>query len=179
MFNDASGGVYYFKHPSTPHDPSEAIQAGLKAAMEKFGVPASDICFIGHGTTVGTNMVIERRGAKTAVITTKGFRDVLEIGRQVRPSVYDYSVVKPVPLAARQHRIEVSERVDVHGKKLVTLNEDELREKLWQQEGEDIEAVAICFLHSYLFPEHEKRTEAIVAEVVSGPFYQSIKRCIA
>ncbi len=170
MFNDASGGVYYFKHPSTPHDPSEAIQAGLKAAMEKFGVPASDICFIGHGTTVGTNMVIERRGAKTAVITTKGFRDVLEIGRQVRPSVYDYSVVKPVPLAARQHRIEVSERVDVHGKKLVTLNEDELREKLWQQEGEDIEAVAICFLHSYLFPEHEKRTEAIVAEVFPDLF---------
>lgn len=170
MFNDASGAVHYFKHPSTPHDPSEAIQVGLQAAMEKFGVPANEIGFVGHGTTVGTNMVIERRGAKTAVITTKGFRDVLEIGRQVRPSVYDYNIVKPVALSARQHRIEVSERIDVHGQTLVTLNEDELREKLWQLEDEGIEALAICFLHSYLYPEHEKRAEAIVAEIFPDIF---------
>ena len=95
------GSLRYFKTPSTPADPSEAIETGLRALFGEFGIVPNDVSFIGHGTTVATNMVIERRGVRTGLITTKGFRDVLEIGRQTRPSLYDYSIANPPPLVPR------------------------------------------------------------------------------
>jgi N-methylhydantoinase A len=165
-----SGAIRYYKEPSTPRDPSEAIETGIAGAMEKFGFRAEDIGFVGHGTTVGTNMVIERRGAKTGLITTKGFRDVLEIGRQVRPDVYDYRSVKPEPLARRRHRIEVQERVNARGECLLELDESELRRGVERLAGDGVEAVSICFLHSYLFPGHEIRAEEIVREMMPGVF---------
>ncbi|RUV68123.1 hydantoinase/oxoprolinase family protein [Mesorhizobium sp. M5C.F.Cr.IN.023.01.1.1] len=170
LMDTESGEVMYFKEPSTPHDPSEAIGRGLASALANFDLKAEDIAFVGHGTTVGTNMVIEHRGAKTGQITTKGFRDVLEIGRQVRPDVYDYRVVKPTPLARRQYRIEVSERVDARGKLLVELDEAELRRGVEYLAREGVEAVSICFLHSYLYPEHEIRAESIVRELMPRAF---------
>ncbi|RWJ39824.1 MAG: hydantoinase/oxoprolinase family protein [Mesorhizobium sp.] len=170
LINTVSGEVMYFKEASTPHDPSEAIERGLASALSKFDLKAEDIAFVGHGTTVGTNMVIEHRGAKTGQITTKGFRDVLEIGRQVRPDVYDYHVIKPTPLARRQYRIEVSERVDARGRLLVELDEAELRRGVEYLARERVEAVSICFLHSYLYPEHEIRAESIVRELMPSAF---------
>ena len=101
VFGGPDGKVSFFKVPSTPHDPSEAIQAGLKQIIEAMELDPKDISQLGHGTTVATNMIIERRGVTTGLLTTKGFRDALEVGRQVRPSLYDYSVRKPEPLVER------------------------------------------------------------------------------
>ena len=115
------GTVRYWKVPSTPADPSIAIGDGMRGMLAGFGVPPSEVEFVGHGTTVATNMILERRGSATGLITTKGFRDVLAIGRQIRPSLYDYSVRKPTPLVDRYRRLEVDERLDARGDELVPL----------------------------------------------------------
>jgi len=94
VHDERTGNLRHFKVPSTPADPSEAIAAGLSTLIAEFGIAADQIGFVGHGTTVATNMVIERRGVRTGLITTQGFRDVLEIGRQVRPHLYDYTGVR-------------------------------------------------------------------------------------
>ncbi len=96
LHDTASGELRHFKVPSTPADPSEAIETGLRSLLCGLHIPPTEVGFIGHGTTVATNMVIERRGVPTGLITTRGFRDVLEIGRQVRPHLYDYTVRTPV-----------------------------------------------------------------------------------
>ena len=101
LHDTATGTLRHFKLVSTPADPSEAIAAGLRTLLETLHIAPGQIGFIGHGTTVATNMVIERRGVATGLITTRGFRDVLEIGRQVRPHLYDYTVRTPVPLVPR------------------------------------------------------------------------------
>ena len=156
------GSLRYFKVPSTPADPSEAIETGLRGLIAEFGIAPAEIAFVGHGTTVATNMVIERRGVPTGLITTRGFRDVLEIGRQTRPHLYDYSIGKPPPLVPRALRIEVAERLDAEGTALVPLDEDAVADaaKLLGEAG--VKAVAICFLHSYLRDAHEKRAAEIV-----------------
>ena len=126
VFGGPDGKVSFFKVPSTPHDPSEAIQAGLKQIIEALELDPKDISQLGHGTTVATNMIIERRGVTTGLLTTKGFRDALEVGRQVRPSLYDYSVRKPEPLVERVNRLEVDERLDSHGDVVDPLNHAQL-----------------------------------------------------
>src|SRR5690606_32790226 len=107
--------------------------------------------------TVATNMVIERRGAKVAVITTRGFRDVLEIGRQTRPHLYNYSVLKPVPLASRELRLEVNERIAYDGTVLEPLDEAQVAELASYLADQKVEAVAVCLMHSYRNPDHERR----------------------
>jgi len=157
--------VRHFKVPSTPADPSEAIETGLAALISDLGIQADEIGFVGHGTTVATNMVIERRGVRTGLITTKGFRDVLEIGRQTRPNLFDYAVGKPAPLVPREHRIEVAGRIDVTGKVLASLDEAAVREAAQRLVAEGVQAIAICFLHSYLDDTQERRAAEIVREV--------------
>jgi N-methylhydantoinase A len=103
----ASGATRHFKLPSTPSNPAAAITEGVAALLLQCGAPGEAIAFLGHGTTVVTNLIIERRGAKTALLTTAGFRDVLEIGRQTRPDLYDYTVERAPPLIPRDRRIEI------------------------------------------------------------------------
>lgn len=165
IHDGASGAIRHFKVASTPSDPSEAIESGLSALIAELGIAAHDIGFVGHGTTVATNMVIERRGVRTGLITTKGFRDVLEIGRQVRPHLFDYSVGKPEPLVPRQRRIEVAGRIDVEGNTLTELDEAAIRSAAEALLAARVEAIAICFLHSYLSGAHEQRAAEIVREV--------------
>jgi N-methylhydantoinase A len=160
-----SDSVRHFKVPSTPADPSEAIETGLAALIADLGIQAEEIGFVGHGTTVATNMVIERRGVRTGLITTKGFRDVLEIGRQTRPHLFDYAVGKPPPLVPREHRIEVAGRIDVTGRVLAPLDEAAVREAAQRLIAEGVQAIAICFLHSYLDDAQERRAAEIVREV--------------
>jgi N-methylhydantoinase A len=95
------GEVSFYKTPSTPHDPSEAIISGMAEMLQEQQVSPSEVSHIGHGTTVATNLIIERKGAVVGLITTRGFRDILEIGRQVRPHLYDYNVQKPDVLLPR------------------------------------------------------------------------------
>ena len=170
VLNEGTGAVHHFKVPSSQDDPSEAIQSGIRRAMESLAIDPDAIRFLGHGTTIATNMVIERKGSPTAVLTTAGFRDILEIGRQERPHVYDYTRGKPSPLVPREHRYEVRERIDATGRVLVPLDEDSLEAAVASLQQEGIEAVAICFLHSYLNVDHEVQTGAAVARRLPDVF---------
>ncbi|OWT80275.1 5-oxoprolinase [Achromobacter sp. HZ28] len=163
LLAEHTGALHYFKVPSTPHDPSEAIQAGVAHLMRELDIAGHELVHVGHGTTVATNMVIERRGSRCALVTTRGFRDVLEIGRQVRPHLYDYNVTKPEPLAPREWRFEVTERIAADGSVLQELDEEDVVRIASEMKAADIEAVAICFMHSYRNDAHERRTRDILA----------------
>lgn len=165
LVNENERGVAFFKEPSTPHDPSEAIDNGIRGLMNEHGIAPDQISHIGHGTTVATNLIIERKGALCGLITTKGFRDVLEIGRQVRPHLYDYSVIKPPALVPRALRCEAAERISAKGAIQLGLNEDDVRTAARYLRDASVEAIAICFLHSYRNPLHEQRARDIVKEV--------------
>jgi N-methylhydantoinase A len=156
--------VHHHKVASTPSDPSQAIEQGLVELIERLGVPPSEISFIGHGTTVATNMVIERQGALTGLITTRGFRDVIEIGRQVRPELFDYSVVRSVPLVPRELRLEVSGRIDADGRELEKLDENDVLHAASRLVARGVQAIVICFLHSYRFDFDEKRAAKLVRD---------------
>jgi N-methylhydantoinase A len=162
LHDTATGMLRHFKVPSTPADPSEAIETGLRTLLDTLHIAPDAIGFIGHGTTVATNMVIERRGVITGLITTRGFRDVLEIGRQVRPHLYDYTVRTPTPLVPRERRLEVAERIDAAGSVLHALDEAEVAAAAAELAGQGVQAIAICFLHSYLNDTHERRAAGIV-----------------
>jgi len=162
VLDEATGDVHFHKVPSTPTDPSVAIQQGVRELMEALGIDGAEIGFVGHGTTVATNMIIERRGSPTGLITTKGFRDVLEIGRQVRPALYDYTITPPPPLCTRDNRIEVAERIRADGSIDVALDDDEIQQAVAQLKAAGMESVAVCLLHSYREPRHERMIEGIL-----------------
>src|SRR6187397_935539 len=108
ILDEETFAVRYHKVASTPADPSQAIRDGIAEVLDSLALRASDVAFVGHGTTVATNLVIERRGALTGLVTTRGFRDILEIGRQTRPHLFDYTVQKPEPLVRRALRMPVA-----------------------------------------------------------------------
>jgi N-methylhydantoinase A len=170
LLDETSGEIHFYKTPSTPHDPSEAIEVGLRGMLDGLGFDAKDVEYLGHGTTVATNIVIERRGAKTGLVTTKGFRDVLELGRQARPSIYDYRVEKPPVLIPRDRRVEVAERIGPYGEVLAELDEASLEEAVEKLAQEGVESVAVCFLHSYRRPEHEARARAVVERLLPDAY---------
>lgn len=170
LLDESDGAIRFYKTPSTPQDPSEAIETGLREMLDAFGLAACDITYLGHGTTVATNIVIERSGARTGLLTTKGFRDVLELGRQARPSIYDYRLQKPPPLIPRDRRFEVTERIGPDGETLTELDEGSLEEAVRGLDATGVESVAICFLHSYRAPEHEARAKAAVERLLPGMF---------
>ncbi len=168
MIDEGTGQVHFHKVPSTPHDPSEAIAQGIAGLLADQGVAPAQVSHVGHGTTVATNLIIERKGARVGLITTRGFRDILEIGRQTRPHLYDYGVGKPPVAVPRQFRIEVAERIDASGAVHVPLDEAAVREaaRYFAQHG--IGAVTICFLHAYRNPAHEQRAREIVQQALPG-----------
>lgn len=163
VLDDETGSMRHFKVSSTPHDPSEAIETGIAGFAER-GLQPSAVVHFGHGTTVATNMVIERRGGKTGLLTTEGFRDVLEIGRQTRPDLFDMSVRKPDPLVARPLRLEVAERLGPAGEVIVPLDEAAVEAAAQRFRDEGVEAVAIGFLHAYRNPAHEERAAEILRQ---------------
>ncbi|WP_112663568.1 hydantoinase/oxoprolinase family protein [Microvirga flavescens] len=164
LFNDATGEVVIWKVSSTPDDPSRGITQGIDEGLKRVDGAASDVTFVGHGTTVATNALIQRRGVRTGLITTEGFRDLLEIGRQKRPDLYDLQADKPETLVTRDLRIGVNERVLGNGKTEIVLNEDEIRDAVRKLKAEGAEAIAVCFLYSFLDPAHEELTARILAE---------------
>jgi N-methylhydantoinase A len=166
LLDEARGEVRFHKVASTPRDPSEAIEDGIRQILSLDALAPEDVLYLGHGTTVATNIVIERRGARTGLITTRGFRDILELGRQARPSIYDYRVARPLPLVPRDRRMEVVERVGPDGETLVSLDEDSLRAAVRALAAAGVESVAICFLHSYRAPAHEARAKAVVQRLL-------------
>ncbi|HET7324499.1 MAG TPA: hydantoinase/oxoprolinase family protein, partial [Halococcus sp.] len=149
------------KVPST-EDQSVGVIDGIEKACEEANLAPGDIDSFTHGMTVSVNALLEETGAKTALVTTDGFRDVLEIGRQDRPALYDLSVEKPTPLVPRRRRYELTERATVDGIEK-PVDEDEVRE-LATQLDEDTESVAVCLLHAYAHPENEKLVAEILRE---------------
>ncbi|MEM8797894.1 MAG: hydantoinase/oxoprolinase family protein [Pseudomonadota bacterium] len=149
---------------TTPDRPDAAIIAGIRDVMERSGVQPSEIAHVIHGTTLFTNALIERKGARTALITTKGFRDAIEIGREHRYDMYDLFMQRPEPLAPRYHRFEVDERVLADGSIRKTLDEDEVRAVAKTLKAEGIEAVAVSLIHSYVNDAHEKAIQTILQE---------------
>lgn len=140
---------------STPTNPAQAVIKGLETILRNFESDGSDIT-ITHGSTVATNALLERKGARTALVTTSGFRDVLEIGRQARPNLYDFSANTQDPIIPRPWRFEVDQRVDSQGEVLKDINQDELAVLIAKIESESIESVAVCLLFSFLHPAHEQ-----------------------
>ena len=160
----ADGRVRLYKHPSTPANPSDAIVDGLEAMCREFSIVPEEVERIGHGTTVATNALIQRTGAKVALITTKGFRDLLEIGRQTRPHMYSLQIDHPEPLVPRELRFETAERLLSDGSVHVALAHDDLSKTARKAVASGAEAVAVCFLFAYVNPEHEQRVGSAVAD---------------
>lgn len=151
------GHIQLFKVPSTPEDPSLAIKQGLA----RIGAALAVV----HGTTVGTNALLQRRGARSALITTRGFEDVLAIGRQARPELYNLNAVKPPPLVAGELRFGIGERVVASGEIVEPLSESELPGLVEKLSQAGVESVAISLLFSFLRPEHEERIAESLASL--------------
>lgn len=149
---------------STPSGPDRGVETGTRKILSDAGVDAAALSHMVHGTTLFTNALIERKGANTALITTRGFRDVIEIAREHRYDMYDLMLERPRPLAPRDLRFEVTERVLADGTVTTPLADHEVEEIVDQLSGLGVEAVAVCLLHSYRNPDHEKRIGAILAE---------------
>jgi N-methylhydantoinase A len=153
--------IELFKIPSTPSDPSLAIRQGLDRICSKVSVELAAIEVV-HGTTVGTNALLQRRGARTALITTKGFEDVLVIGRQARPELYNLNAVKPPALVPDELRFGVTERVVASGEVLQPLGKNQLKTLVEKLKRESVESVAVCLLFSFLHPQHEEQIEKAI-----------------
>ena len=145
------------KTPSTPENPAEAILTGLVTLCEQFNIPLNKIERLSHGTTVGTNALIQRTGSRVALITTHGFRDLLEIGRQTRPHMYDLFKDYPSPLVDRELRIELRERIDADGKVVLVPKRDEISTAIEKVIAADVSACAIGFLFAFRNPIHERQ----------------------
>jgi N-methylhydantoinase A len=170
LFEEETGRIAVWKVASTPKDPSLALEQGVSDGLAREGAKAEEVAFFSHGTTVATNALIERRVARTGLLTSEGFRDLLEIGRQKRPQLYDLQSDKPPVLVPRHRRREVRERLRHDGATLVALDEKAVREAAQGLKAEAVAAVAICFLYSFVEPRHEKTALGILAEELPGVF---------
>jgi N-methylhydantoinase A/oxoprolinase/acetone carboxylase beta subunit len=166
--NTATGAVVVGKELTTPHDPAEGVVRGLEALIRAAGVSLGDVEQAVHGTTLGANLVIERKGARTFLITTRGFRDLLEIQRQFRYNLNDFFVDKHLPLIPRDQILEVTERLLADGQVHHALDLGEARAALAACREGGAEALAITLLHAYANPAHERALRALAAEVAPG-----------
>jgi N-methylhydantoinase A len=164
--NEATGEMSIAKVPSTPDDPSRAILAGVEILLAN-GVAAADIGYFCHGTTVGTNALLEGKGAATGLLVTEGFRGIYPVGEQARPygtAIFDVMYDKPATLVPPRLTGEVKERVDFRGRVLRPLDETALRETVRELKTRNIESLAVCLLFSFLHPAHEARVREIISE---------------
>ena len=169
LFDEDSGLLYTFKTPLHTRRPIP-LRHGWSGTLRHRPRGLSGLWLMAHGTTVNTNTVLSRTGAKIGLITTKGFRDVLAIGRQPRPHFYRWDVDRPAPLAPRHLRLEVSERMDSRGRVVLPLCEEDVRRCAEVLEGHGVEAVALCLLNSYANPDHEARVKEILEEALPNVY---------
>jgi N-methylhydantoinase A len=164
---DARGRLTLAKVPSTPKDLLDGIAAATTKVLGLAGATPADVERFIHGTTIATNAVLEQKGAVTAVLTTEGFEDVLELGRMKRSRMYDLAMDPEVPtfLAPRRRRVGIRERLDARGRVLVPLNEDDVRAAAAKLSAQGVQAIAVCYLFSFVNPAHERRTREIIADV--------------
>src|SRR5205809_1928486 len=165
---DADGRLHTKKVSSSVDDYARAIVEGVGEVFRETGLVGADVAEVLHGTTVASNAILELRGAKTGLITTKGFRDILEIRRLRMPRLYDLTWEKPAPLVERYLRVEVQERINARGEVQAPLDPVDVERVLDRLLGEGIEALAVCLLNSYANPVHEERIKEIVARRAPG-----------
>lgn len=165
LVDDESGQLWVGKVLTSSEDPSTAVHEGLARLLQEARVPISDLQNVIHGTTLVTNAVIERKGAKTALLTTQGFRDVIEIGRESRYDLYDIFLELPKPLVPRRLRREVKERILDDGSVLEPLDTAGVEREVRAMQREGVEALAVCLLHSYKNPDHELAVAEIIRRV--------------
>jgi N-methylhydantoinase A len=161
----ATGESWRHKVPTTPDDASRGILEGIAGGLEIAGADPESVSLVCHGTTLATNAVLEGKWAKTGLITTAGFRDILELARQRRPSFFNLDIEKPIPPALREARLEVPERVDHAGSVVTPLDETAVKHAAEALRDMGCLAVAVCFLHSYANPAHEERAMEIIRSV--------------
>ncbi len=179
---DGAGKLLTTKVPSTPQDFSRGMMDALSAGAEALGLPlrtfCSEIAFLSHGTTVGTNTIIQKKGAKLGLITTKGHEDAIHImrgsrgygGRDIRKVVHFPETSKPTPIVPKRLIRGISERVDCFGEIVVALNEAQAQSAIRELVAEGVQAIAICFLWSFRNPQHEQRVRALVKQIAPDVF---------
>jgi len=160
IFDEGAGKVYTTKLPTTPQDPSQ----GILNCIKECDLSLPDYKLFVHGTTIGLNAYLQRKGTKTALITTEGFRDVYEIGRINRVEAYNLKYKKPKRLVPRRRVFTVSERMDFRGNVIKSLDEEGVRKVVEEIVKEGVESIAICFMHSYVNPSHEEKIYEIIKE---------------
>jgi N-methylhydantoinase A len=168
--NEETSEITVAKVPSTPDDPSEAILAGVELLIAR-GVAAADIRYFCHGTTVGTNALLEGKGARTGLLVTRGFRGIYEVAEQSRPHgpvIFDIMYDRPAKLVPPSRTGEVAERVSFEGEILETLDEGALRRTLRDMRATGVDSIAVCLLFSFLAPQHEERVRSIAAQEIPG-----------
>ncbi len=170
ILNEIDGRIQTLKVSSTPHDPSAAVLNGVRRARTELGINLAEVGQFTHATTVCSNTILQRSGARTALLVTAGFRDVLEIQRHKRYSLFDQSYKKIAPLVPRRLSVEATERIAADGEIVTPLDEAALRATLKQLADEKIEALAICFLFSFRNAVHEQRAGAIAREMLPHCF---------
>ena len=167
------------KVPSTPGNYADAVIRGIDELMADLKLDKGRIAEVLHGCTVATNTIVEHKGAKTALITTRGFRDVLELRRIRVPRLYEPLYVKPQPLVPRRLRLEVQERVGPRGEVITPLDLASVKRAIARLKAEKVEAVAVCLLHSYANPDHERRIGEMLRKAHARLLHLAVGRCAA
>lgn len=157
------GSIHTWKLPSTPSDFSRGVATGVRDVLARHHVDPASVRDVVHGSTVATNAILERKGARTGLITTAGFRDVLELRRLRMPRLYDMTWEKPAPIVERYLRREVHERVGVDGSVVFPLDLDEVRREVELLVADGVTSVAVCLLHAYANPAHERSIGELLA----------------
>ena len=181
LVDDATGAFWVAKTLTTPHDPAAGVRAGLADGLQTAGAPAAALETVIHGTTLVTNALLERTGDRTALVTTKGFRDAIEIAREHRYDMYDVRLVKPEPLVPRRLTFGVPERVLADGSVLRPLDEAAVASLADALLERGVRAVAVCLLHAYRRPEHERQVREILLDrcpaLRGGGSEENLDRC--
>jgi N-methylhydantoinase A len=164
--NSQTGEQALFKRASTPDDPGRAILSGLEEMTAATGLDLANAARVAHGTTVATNALIQRRGGKVTLVTTKGFRDLLEVGRQVRPHMYDLQRDAPAPLVPEERRLEVAERITAGGRVVQTLEADEIARVVETVRATEADSCAVCLLFAFESPQHEQALGEALAKAM-------------
>ncbi len=164
LLDDQTGRIIVHKCLTTPGDPSDAVEEGILALAQRVPNLPQKMGEVIHGTTLVINAIIERKGAKTGLITTEGFRDVLELGREIRYAPYDIFAQFPEPLVPRRRRLEVTERVRADGTVLTPLDENQAREAIRTLLDQEVVSIAVCLLNSFENPDHEFALKKIIAQ---------------
>ncbi|MCG7505345.1 hydantoinase/oxoprolinase family protein [Mesorhizobium retamae] len=168
LLNEETGEVHFWKSLTDYSDIADAIVKGMEALTGKHGFRLEDVAHVAHATTLVTNAIIERRGARVGLITTRGFRDTLEIGREARYDIYDLFLERPDPLVPRELRCEVHERIDAKGTVVHRLREEDVTAALDLFERRSVEAIAVAFMHSYLNTDHERHVRRLIHDRMPG-----------